>query len=97
MLHTRGRPAGLQLDSAASGPAGAGPGLTNNTGEYNCFLNAIIQCVWRCEDFRKGMLDMDVSGIPRHVEGNRASLPLSIVSPSSFAAEGARSVTACGA
>ena len=29
------------------------PGLRNETGEYNCFLNVIIQCLWRCADFRQ--------------------------------------------
>jgi len=33
------------------GPA-AGTGLTNEAGEYNCFLNVIIQCLWHCSDFR---------------------------------------------
>ena len=28
-------------------------GLRNETGEYNCFLNTIIQCLWRCADFRQ--------------------------------------------
>ena len=28
-------------------------GLRNETGEYNCFLNVIIQCLWRCADFRQ--------------------------------------------
>ena len=25
-------------------------GLSNEAGEYNCFLNAIIQCLWHCRD-----------------------------------------------
>ena len=28
-------------------------GLRNETGEYNCFLNVIIQCLWRCAEFRQ--------------------------------------------
>ena len=28
-------------------------GLRNEAGEYNCFLNTIIQCLWRCADFRQ--------------------------------------------
>ena len=35
----------------------AQPGLSNATGEYNCFLNAIIQCLWQCPGFRNGLLD----------------------------------------
>jgi hypothetical protein len=27
-------------------------GLQNETGEYNCFLNVIVQCLWRCAEFR---------------------------------------------
>ena len=34
-------------------PAMATPGLQNEAGEYNCFLNAIIQCLWRCANFRQ--------------------------------------------
>jgi hypothetical protein len=29
------------------------PGLSNEAGEYNCFLNAILQCLWHCRDFRQ--------------------------------------------
>lgn len=28
-------------------------GLRNEAGEYNCFLNVIIQCLWRCTEFRQ--------------------------------------------
>ena len=31
-------------------------GLQNQTGEYNCFLNVIIQCLWHCRDFRDRLL-----------------------------------------
>ena len=34
------------------GPAVA-TGLSNEAGEYNCFLNVIIQCLWHCADFRQ--------------------------------------------
>ncbi|KAL4450736.1 hypothetical protein ABPG77_001092 [Micractinium sp. CCAP 211/92] len=34
----------------------ATPGLRNETGEYNCFLNVIIQCLWRCADFRRQVM-----------------------------------------
>jgi hypothetical protein len=39
--------------AADSLSAMATPGLRNEAGEYNCFLNAIIQCLWRCADFRQ--------------------------------------------
>ena len=48
-----------QLQPAAEGPAGggelalAGPGLANAVGEYNCFLNVIVQCLWYCAEFRE--------------------------------------------
>ena len=29
------------------------PGLRTETGEYNCFLNAVVQCVWHCAAFRQ--------------------------------------------
>ena len=29
------------------------PGLRNDVGQYNCFLNAVLQCLWRCEAFRQ--------------------------------------------
>ncbi|KAL4433789.1 hypothetical protein ABPG75_000230 [Micractinium tetrahymenae] len=34
----------------------ATPGLRNEAGEYNCFLNVIIQCLWRCADFRQQIM-----------------------------------------
>ena len=27
-------------------------GLANETGEYNCFLNVVVQCLWNCKTFR---------------------------------------------
>lgn len=30
----------------------ATPGLQNQIGEYNCFLNVIIQSLWNCRHFR---------------------------------------------
>ena len=48
---------GLVRDSCASGSADvAMPGLQNETGEYNCFLNVIIQCLWHCSDFQAGLM-----------------------------------------
>jgi hypothetical protein len=37
----------------------ATPGLQNQTGEYNCFLNVIVQCLWHCREFRTGLLSLD--------------------------------------
>lgn len=45
---------GLSMAAPPASPAAmATPGLQNEAGEYNCFLNAIIQCLWRCPDFRQ--------------------------------------------
>ncbi|KAG2500861.1 hypothetical protein HYH03_001622 [Edaphochlamys debaryana] len=38
--------------SAVEAPGVAGTGLVNRVGEYNCFLNVIIQCLWHCASFR---------------------------------------------
>ena len=39
---------------AAAPPAEAlaGPTLSNEAGEYNCFLNVVLQCLWYCAEFR---------------------------------------------
>ena len=29
------------------------PGLRNEMGEFNCFLNVVLQCLWRCDAFRR--------------------------------------------
>jgi len=34
----------------------ATPGLQNNAGEYNCFLNCILQCLWNCQELRPTIL-----------------------------------------
>jgi hypothetical protein len=35
------------------GPEVGAAGLANETGEYNCFLNVVVQCLWNCMTFRK--------------------------------------------
>ena len=45
--------AALQQQVGAAGGELALTGLQNETGEYNCFLNVIIQCLWRCAEFRQ--------------------------------------------
>ena len=47
----------------------AQPGLQNETGEYNCFLNVIIQCLWHCSDFRTRLLSW-----PPHYEHGKPAL-----------------------
>ena len=65
-----------QDDSAAdsSHPAAA-PGLQNQTGEYNCFLNVIIQCLWHCRDFRDRLLALPAAV----VQGALLSPPISLL------------------
>lgn len=44
---------------ASSALVVATPGLQNAAGEYNCFLNVVVQCLWRCARFRAGLLRLD--------------------------------------
>lgn len=48
---------GPELPPAGQQQAAGGelclPGLRNEAGEYNCFLNVILQCLWHCRDFRQ--------------------------------------------
>lgn len=44
------------LSVARQGTAQPGVGLRNATGENNCFLNVIIQCLWRCGPFRHAVM-----------------------------------------
>lgn len=55
----RSRPAAKEASDAESMPdQAAGPGLQNDPGEYNCFLNVIVQCLWHCAAFRDAFLDL---------------------------------------
>ena len=42
----------------AEADSAAGPGLQNDPGEYNCFLNVIVQCLWHCTAFRDAFLSL---------------------------------------
>jgi hypothetical protein len=46
-------------------------GLRNEGGQYNCFLNAVLQCLWKCTAFRKGALALPLEQV-RLVVANRA-------------------------
>ena len=48
--------AAVRPRQAQTGLAAAAPGLQNQTGEYNCFLNVVVQCLWHCVAFRNGFL-----------------------------------------
>ena len=47
---------GAEADAPATG-------LQNNIGEYNCFLNVILQCLYRCQAFQAAFMDVDPSGL----------------------------------
>lgn len=38
------------------------PGLRNESGEFNCFLNVVLQCLWRCADFRAEVGEVQSAG-----------------------------------
>ncbi len=40
------------------------PRLENPSGDFNCFLNAVVQALWQCAAFRKGLLSLN----PRDVQ-----------------------------
>lgn len=45
-------------------------GLANATGEYNCFLNVVIQCLWHCSDFSNQLRQfMDRPGELQQLQG----------------------------
>lgn len=48
--------AGIELTRQQAGNAQPGSGLRNATGEYNCFLNVIVQCLWYCSTLRQAVL-----------------------------------------
>lgn len=42
-----------QQPQTLTGPGAGMPGLQNQIGEYNCFLNVVVQCLWHCQDFKR--------------------------------------------
>ena len=44
------------LAAAQHSSAPAAGGLRNATGEYNCFLNVVIQCLWHCGCLRQAVM-----------------------------------------
>jgi ubiquitin C-terminal hydrolase len=39
------------------------PGLRNSYGEFNCFLNSVLQCLWQCRQFRNGLLSLKAQDV----------------------------------
>ena len=62
----------VQDDTALGTSLVAAPGLQNQIGANNCFLNSIIQCLWRCRDFRDRLLALPAAV----VQGALLSPPL---------------------
>ncbi|KAK9809137.1 hypothetical protein WJX72_009962 [[Myrmecia] bisecta] len=60
------RPKPQAKQQSVAGPVAA-PGLQNAAGEYNCFLNVIIQCLWHCSDFRDRLMHWE----PQLVQADR--------------------------
>jgi uncharacterized UBP type Zn finger protein len=44
------------LSSQSRSDPSLGAGLANQTGEYNCFLNVVLQALFNCERFRGRLL-----------------------------------------
>ncbi|KAK9806100.1 hypothetical protein WJX72_001362 [[Myrmecia] bisecta] len=44
-------------------------GLSNDSGQYNCFLNVIIQSLWHLRSFREALLRLDPAGLERRGAG----------------------------
>ncbi|KAF6258340.1 hypothetical protein COO60DRAFT_1284604 [Scenedesmus sp. NREL 46B-D3] len=42
----------------AAAPGVSNAGLANETGEYNCFLNVVVQCLYNCRDFRNSVWEL---------------------------------------
>ena len=66
VVPTQARWAAASGSAGRSGAAGGGSSveeavpdgvgftaLRNEAGEYNCFLNVVVQCLWQCAEFRK--------------------------------------------
>ena len=50
----------MEAAAGAAGNAGdAASGLQNLIGEYNCFLNVILQCLWHCREFQLRFVSQD--------------------------------------
>eukprot|EP00878_Enallax_costatus_P013635 GHUV01014258.1.p1 GENE.GHUV01014258.1~~GHUV01014258.1.p1 ORF type:complete len:721 (+),score=313.38 GHUV01014258.1:201-2165(+) len=56
---------GASAPGSRAGPAVSSAGLANETGEYNCFLNVVVQCLYSCKAFRE-----QVRALPPYQQGN---------------------------
>lgn len=69
-------PAAARAPPAAAQPAASGAGLSNAAGEYNCFLNSIVQSLFRLSCFKQHLLKSTVPDAP---EGSVLVLDVAIV------------------
>ena len=69
-------PAAARAPPAAAQPAASGAGLSNAAGEYNCFLNSIVQSLFRLSCFKQHLLK---STVPDAQEGSVLVLDVAIV------------------
>ena len=53
-------------------------GLINRTGEYNCFLNVIVQSLWHCKPFRKALLQCQETTVDSQGHGEVATALLEL-------------------
>ena len=66
-----------QRVDAASEVAAAAPGeagLQNETGDYNCFLNVVVQCLWHCAAFKDALLRLPASALQVQTLSTKAVL-----------------------
>ena len=67
-LHEEERPAGRRPAPGAGTLAltngTAASGLRNETGEYNCFLNVVLQCLWHCRPFQTAFMRQGWQQVP---------------------------------
>ena len=76
--------AGEEKAAVAAGPGlavAAAPGLANAAGEYNCFLNVIVQCLWHCGEFREEVRSLK-ENVRRVVVAAKGVLPRALPCPS---------------
>lgn len=52
-------------------------GLYNADGQYNCFLNVIIQALWHIKTFRQSLLESPTAAVTAATPGPRTNGPLS--------------------
>lgn len=52
------------------------PRLENLSGDFNCFLNAVVQALWQCAAFRKGVLSLNSRAVQVRLLPYRLCYPI---------------------